>query len=64
MVRAAARAAVTSWIGEGVALGVAEVGVALETLVVAVVAPQPTSAMTPNNEKRTPRTFTVSPLAP
>ena len=64
MVRAAARAPVISGLGEGVALRVGELGVALETLVVAVVAPQPTSAMTPNNEKRTPRTFMVSPLAP
>jgi len=52
MVRAAARAAVTSGVGEGVALGAAEVGVGLETLVVAVVAPQPTKVTTAAADSR------------
>jgi hypothetical protein len=56
IVTAAARAAVTSGVGEGVALGVAGVGVGLETLVVDVAAPQPTKATTAAAESRARRT--------
>jgi hypothetical protein len=55
IVRAAARAAFTSGVGEGIELGVAEVGVELETLVGAVVSPQPTKASTAPVAIKTPR---------
>jgi hypothetical protein len=59
MVNAAARAAVTSGVGDGVALGVAEVGVGLERLVAVVVAPQPTKATTAAADSRPRMSFSV-----
>jgi hypothetical protein len=54
MVSAAARAAGTSGVEEGMALGVADVGVGLETPVIVAVAPQParTTAAAADNRQR------------
>jgi hypothetical protein len=64
MVRAAARAALTSTVGEGVAMGVAGVGVGLEALLVAEVAPQPTKANTAATDNRAWKSFIAPTVAP
>jgi hypothetical protein len=66
MLRAAVRAAATSGVGvgTGVALGAAEVGVGLETLLVAEVAPQPTRATRAANGSRAPKNFVMPTVAP
>jgi len=64
MVRPAERAALTSTVEDGVAMGVAAVGVGLEALPLAEGAPQPTKANAAATDDRAWKSFIAPTVAP